>query len=475
MSTPSDPRPDDATPRSRRELRESAARGDSPETGRRVPVPPPVVAPAEANEATRALPIQQAEPTVVSASSLRDGNDGTGEERRARGRADVHGDGLTDMADLFSGEPVRPVDKQKKRRGRRRGCLWAFLIVLVILGAIAGAGAVVWNVYGEQIKSFMGVSEPLDYAAGQEGAETSIQISSGDTGRVISTTLFQAGVTKTDTAFYQYLVKSGKNPDFYPGVYRVHEKMTSAAALTALQDPANRLENSLLVREGDSTQTILPALAEVLGVDAKEVTAAAAKPKDFGVNASSLEGWLFPATYEFDKGTSVHDALQKMVDRMNQSLDQIGVPKDDRQRILTIASIVQREGRTDDFPKVARVIMNRLAPDNTETHGLLQMDSTVAYGVGKMHNGVVSTTDEDRANDNPYNTYLHPGLPAGPIASPGDAAITAALHPADGPWYYFVTVNLDTGETLFAKTYAEQEANEKKWHEWCAANPDSGC
>ena len=149
---------------------------------------------------------------------------------------------------------------------------------------------------------------------------------------------------------------------------------------------------------------------------------------------------------------------------------------DDRQRILTGAAIIEREARfPDDFYKVSRVIENRLAPSNQETFGKLEMDSTVQYGAGEMGSGSVSTSTEARNADNPWNTYMYPGLPAGPIANPGDRAIDAAMNPADGPWLYFVTVNLDTGETVFTTTYAEHQRAIEQWQAWCRDNPDSGC
>ena len=102
--------------------------------------------------------------------------------------------------------------------------------------------------------------------------------------------------------------------------------------------------------------------------------------------------------------------------------------------MLTVASIIQREARfEDDFYKVSRVIENRLDPSNQQTYGLLQMDSTAQYGYGEMHDGTVSSSQEALDDPNLWNTYIHPGLPVGPIANPGDVAIDAAMHPADGP------------------------------------------
>jgi UPF0755 protein len=102
------------------------------------------------------------------------------------------------------------------------------------------------------------------------------------------------------------------------------------------------------------------------------------------------------------------------------------------------------------------------------------MDSTAQYGVGE-DDGTVSSSENALTDDNPWNTYVHPGLPIGPISNPGDVAINAAMHPADGPWFYFVTVNLDTGETVFTSTIAEHERAREQWIQWCRDNPGSGC
>jgi UPF0755 protein len=85
--------------------------------------------------------------------------------------------------------------------------------------------------------------------------------------------------------------------------------------------------------------------------------------------------------------------------------------------------------------------------------------------------GNLTKAEYDRAKSSPYDSYANKGLPPGPIGNPGAAAIEAAAHPTEGPWFYFVTVNLDTGETLFATTLAEQHANEAKLQAWCAPNP----
>lgn len=384
------------------------------------------------------------------------------------------------LEDLFSGssstDELGDVPPPKNKRRRRIGGWIALGVVLVILGGIGAGGLWVWTTYEEQIRSVMGWEEPQDYEAGQATGEALLTISSGDVPSNISQSLYEAGVTKTPEAFYDHLIDTGQNPTFFPGVYRLQQRMTSAAALDMLQDPANKLENSALLREGLTVDQTLPILAEGLGLPLEDFTSAVDDPSQYGVSADSLEGWLFPAMYTFDPGITATGVIQAMVDRTVQSLDAAGVPEADRQRILTIASIIQREARfEEDFYRVSRVIENRMDPNNQETFGLLQMDSTAQYGYGEMHDGTVSSSAEALADDNPWNTYVNTGLPIGPIANPGDTAIDAAMHPADGDWLYFVTVNLDTGETVFTTNLADHNRAVAQWQDWCAANPDSGC
>jgi UPF0755 protein len=369
--------------------------------------------------------------------------------------------------------------KRKKDGSRGGGRVGGFVIlgiVVVLIGGLVTGGMWAWNQYGGKVREVMGWTEPIDYASGNAHGEATITINEGDSGMTVSTALAQAGVTKTPQAFYQMLVKSGKNPTFYPGVYKLKKEMTSAAALTSLEDPSSKLQNTALLREGLTEDQILKTLSDTLKIPIDQFQAAVAKPADYGVTASSLEGWLFPAQYTFGPGVTAQQVVKKMVDRTVQSLDKAGVPQADRQRILIIASIIQREARnSQDFYKVSRVIENRLQPNNKDTFGKLQMDSTAQYGYGQLHNGTASSSAEALKDPNPYNTYVHPGLPVGPISSPGDLAIDAAMHPADGAWMYFTTVNMDTGETVFSTTYADQEKAVQQMRTWCKANPNSGC
>jgi UPF0755 protein len=136
---------------------------------------------------------------------------------------------------------------------------------------------------------------------------------------------------------------------------------------------------------------------------------------------------------------------------------------------MIIASLVQAEGHPEDFDKVARVIYNRLDEQTWGgTYGYLQMDATINYALGKSD---INLTKEELQNtDSPFNTYRNPGLPPTPINSPGEAAMAAALNPADGDWLYYVTVNPDTGETKFTNDYDEFLRFKAEFSDWVKQN-----
>ncbi|MET0303932.1 MAG: endolytic transglycosylase MltG [Microbacteriaceae bacterium] len=459
-----------------------------------VPADPQPVAASRADDAVAAsgarpvIPVAPAEdPVAVDAGPAyaRTGavHDSAPEPRR---RATAGSPGLEDLfAGTASADDLGSTPPPPDKRKRRIGGWIALGVVLVILGGITAGGFYVWNTYEDKIREFMGWEEPKDFEAGLANGEAFLTIVSGDTGASISPKLFEAGVTKTDDAFYDYLVEENLNPPFVPGVFALQKQMTSEAALEAILDPANKRENTAQLREGLTLEQSLPLLAEGTGLPIEDFQAAVADPTVYGVpldaavaeaGGQPLEGWLFPATYTFDPGVTAQDVIQRLVNRTIESLDAAGVPVEDRQRILTIASIIQREARSEaDMQKVSTVIVNRMNPDNQQTFGLLQMDSTAQYGYGEMHDGTVSSSGEALDDDNPWNTYVRTGLPVGPIANPGDTAIASAMNPAEGDWMYFVTVNLDTGETVFTSNVDDHNRAVEQWRSWCRDNPDSGC
>jgi len=362
----------------------------------------------------------------------------------------------------------KPVKSKKRRRW-----LTATIVIVVILGLFGGGGAYVWFTFQPQVLKLLNMAEPNDYT-GQGTGSVTVSIKDGDIGSNVATTLYKAGVVKTSDAFYSLLLKTKPDPVFQPGVYSLKKQMSAKAALAALEDPKNKLARTVAIPEGTAEADILASVAKVTSIPLAELQAAAAAPATFGLpsEAKSLEGFLFPATYTFDPGVTAHDVLKTMVDRSFTALDADGVPAAARWKTVILASIVQKEAgpKPGDAGKVARVFQNRLAQGM-----LLQSDATVAYGAGVQR---VFTTDAERADAaNPYNTYVHQGLPVGPISNPGDVSIKAALNPTPGPWLYFVAVNLQTGDTTFSTTLAEQEAAVAQLQKWCkesAAN-DAYC
>ncbi len=359
-------------------------------------------------------------------------------------------------------------DTEPPRR-KRRWVPWVvapLVLLLVIGGGGAAAAFLIMPDWPTRIASYLDGPESLDYSGGGHG-QVDIVVQEGDIGSDIAVTLEQAGVTKTFDAFYSLLIAEG-DPSFQPGTYRLKEEMSARAALDALLDPASKLQNQVLVREGEIIASALATIAASTEIPIEELQAAAADWGSFGLppGAQSLEGYLYPATYTFDPGMNAHQALQMMVDRGLQELDNLGVPVEDRHRIVTFASLIQRESGPNipDMAKIARVFQNRL---DQGMH--LQSDASVSYGTGR-HDSVFTTNEERADASNPYNTYANPGLPAGPIGNPGADALNAAMHPADGSWLFFATVNLQTGETVFSTTIDEHDAAVRRLQEWCAAS-----
>ena len=356
---------------------------------------------------------------------------------------------------------------RRGRSGKRRG----LLITLISAGSVvllAGTGGAL---YATGVLDSIISPGPADFEGSGTGS-VSFTISEGDIGEDIAMNLYEQGVTASFESFYDLLLKTEPAPTFVPGVFMLKEKMSAAAALEALLDPNNVQVDTVAIPEGTSEARIIELIAEATGIPIADIQAEASDVASFGVPAEApkLEGFLFPATYTFTPGTSARDILQTMVDRCFQALDDAGVAPEDRFKIITMASLIQKEaGVAEDFPKVSRVFWNRL-DENLWSSGLLESDATVAYGAGVKR---VETTVAERADEsNPYNTYVHPGPLYAPISNPGDVAINAALNPVEGPWFYFVCVNYETGETIFSTTADEHAAAVEIWGQWLLENPE---
>ena len=380
-----------------------------------------------------------------------------------------------DTAIFGEPEPEGPRRRRRPRekRGKGRGLLTILLAVVLVGGAAIAAVTVLKPLVSSMVGGG-GSSEGEDFAGPGEGNVT-VTVKQGDSGEDIATTLKAAGVVKSRTA---YLDASAADPQLsakiQAGAYTLRKGMKASDAFTMLTDPANRAVDRQTIPEGLWASEIIPRLSKATGVPVKEYQAALKKPASLGLPEAAngkIEGYLFPSSYEFDKGTPAATQLKTMVAMTLAELKKAGVKPEDYTRILTVASIIEGEVNGDaDRAKVARVIENRLDDPNGPTVGRLQMDSTVHYIEQKR--GRAGTSDKARNSDSPYNTYKVKGLPPGPINNPGAASIEAAAHPADGPWFYFVAVNPSTGETKFAVTAAQHAKNVQEFNTWCSEHKD---
>ncbi|MGV8913488.1 MAG: endolytic transglycosylase MltG [Rhodoglobus sp.] len=363
------------------------------------------------------------------------------------------------------------VDPPRPPRRKRR--LWLIIGLPILLLALVGAAgsAYAWANYEEKIREVLGWELTNDFEGSGNGEEIIFTVNSGDIGSDIARSLHDAGVTMSYTAFYNLLLAQESDPAFFPGNYALQGEMSAQAALDALLDPANKVTDRLLITEGTTLPDALEIISGTTGIALADVQAASEDLAHFGLPAEaiSLEGYLFPATYDLEGGQDPYAVLDLMVNTMYEKLDSAGVAVEDRYRILTMAALVQREAgpNTDDFYKISRVFYNRL-----DQGILLQSDATVAYGTGNLH--TVWTTDAERADaSNPYNTYANPGLPVGPIGLPGELAIDAAINPVAGDWLFFVPINLATGETVFTTNVDDHEAAAQRLRDWCAESDEN--
>jgi UPF0755 protein len=336
--------------------------------------------------------------------------------------------------------------------------LTAIGLVILALGA-----SMAWNF----VQALTPESTEIDDYPGAGQGQVQIIVNEGDDGTAIAATLFENGVIASTEAF---LLETYANPDaarrIQPGYYVLQKEMKAEYALGALLDTDRKLEVLITIPEGWRETKILERIASVTNYSIEEVEAIAADTESLGLPDEAnglLEGWLFPATYRFNPGVTPGEVLSQMIETTVSTLEGEGVPRDQWLTILTIASIVEREAGLDaDRPLISGVIKNRL------DRGMrLEMDSTVKYIAPSEG---VFTSDEDRNLNNPYNTYLVTGLPPGPIASPGLASIEAAVTPESHSYLFFVTINLDTGETRYATTYTEHLKNVQLLRDWQAAN-----
>lgn len=329
--------------------------------------------------------------------------------------------------------------------------------------AVAGGLALVAVAVAYGVHQVVGQpDEAPDFSGGGSGTVT-IEITPGASAAEIGETLEHAGVVASAQSFVEQVITRSKESGLHPGRYTLRRRMAAESALDLLLSPASRVVRTVTVPEGLRTSEVLRTLADRTGIPLKDFAEAVAEPRRLRLPAyaeGTAEGFLFPATYEIEPGMTAVDLLRKMTARFRVAAAKVKLEElAPRVRLtpkqaVTVASIVQAEGGVPaDYPKIARVVYNRLARG-----AKLEMDSTVNYALNR-HTLKVST--QDTRVDSPYNTYARPGLPPGPIGNPGESALAAALHPAEGTWYWFVTTDPRRKITKFT----DKEAEFRKYRE----------
>lgn len=368
------------------------------------------------------------------------------------------------MTSLLDQEPEQ---RSKTALKSGRGCLAA----LVALAVLVVGGFFAWQKGSAYVENAL--STP-DYTNPKGVKDIRVTVPDGATLTSIGVQLEKVDVIKSTKAFKKAIGEFDGQPTVQAGNYKMRTQLPAATALHRLTTPQTyRIRKQIQILEGMRLSQQIAALAKETKIPTKNFRVALAKPQTLGLPSyakNKPEGFLFPDTYELTNTASATAVLKQMTGRFGQVSDEIDLEgrakamKMSPLEIVIVASIIEAEvNREEDRPKVARVLYNRL------NKGMkLQLDSTVLYAVHKS--GKLTTTDADRANKSAYNTYVHAGLPPGPIAAPGKQALQAAANPTPGGWYYWVAVNPDTGETKFAKNKAEHDRYVREFQAWCQAH-----
>ena len=368
-----------------------------------------------------------------------DGGGGGRRGRGGRGRGGQRG-----------GKPRRP------RRARSKvAFVAAILAAALVLGAVAD--------YGYQRYQSWHNGRYGDYSGAGFGTVHFV-VPPGASLSALGPQLMKAGVIMEVRPFDSAASGASNAGNLQPGVYLLHHHMSAADAVTYLLNVKNRIKDQVTITEGMRASAIAGLLAKQTHLPVSQFTEIIDHPPaSLGIpswsEGKTAEGFLFPDTYTLLPHESALTILKTMVSEFNTQVAKINLIGEAHKvfttpwHALIVASMVQAEaGQPSDFGKISRVAWNRLGK-----HMLLEFDSTVFYAMGTY--GTAATGAQTKFKS-PYNTYLHTGLPPGPIGNPGVAAIQAAVHPTKGGWLYFIT---DTRKKPYITHFTDSLAKLQEW------------
>ncbi|SFL65056.1 endolytic transglycosylase MltG [Salibacterium qingdaonense] len=364
-------------------------------------------------------------------------------------------------------------EKEKQARIVRK----IILITLAVLVTLAAAAA---------IGGWLYISSSLKPVDEDSEEQVSVEIPIGSNASDIGSILEDADVIKNGTVF-QYYVRYKNEQGFQAGMYELSPSMNIDSIIDQLKEGTMMKEASFsfTVPEGTWYEDIVQTMAEAGPHDVEEIKTKLADEEylnqlieEYDALTETvlneeirypLEGYLFPATYEFvDENASIEEIAARMIEQTEEIMVEFSEQVEESDytfhELLTLASIVEREARQkEDRPKIAGVLFNRL-----EEGMRLEVDPTVSYAMGE-HNYM--TSSEDLQTDSPFNTYQHTGIPPGPIASPGRSSLKAVMNPEDNNYLFFYA--RPGGEVIYNEKYEDhREVQEQYRQEWVEAREE---
>jgi UPF0755 protein len=343
------------------------------------------------------------------------------------------------------------VRRQRRLRGKF-ATIAAILAGALVLGAVAD--------YGYERVAAWHKTRYGDYT-GLGSGQVRFTVPAGAALSALGPQLMQAGVIMEVRPYDSAAAAAPNGSHLQPGIYLLHKHMSSALAVQWLLSSAHRSSNQITLIEGLRAVRIAQLLAKQSGLPVSQFTQIIDHPPaSLGLPSwaagKTAEGFLFPDTYTLAPKMTALQILQMMVTEFKRQVAAVNLVGEAHNvfttpwHALIVGSMIQAEaGSVSDFGKISRVVWNRL-----KTGMKLQFDSTIFYAMGTY--GTYAKTLQQRNFNSPYNTYLHAGLPPGPIGNPGIAAIQAAIHASHGPWLYFIAdTNVKPPVTKFTASYSQ--------------------
>ena len=350
----------------------------------------------------------------------------------------------------------------KKRRRKRKSLLNRFLMLILHILFVALASVLLGSFGWMLFSDFCSFNCPIP--------DTTIQVTSSDNIDTIADKLEDAGLIQYKWFFKLYAGFTGAEDEIAIGAYTLNGDMDYHALVAGMRSTSASVSDDTVqvtIPEGYTVAQTIAVLAKN-GVNTEEALLEAARTADFDYSfidndsedISRLEGYLFPDTYEFYVNERPASALNRLIKNFNRKMDDdlLAAAAErgyDLHKIVTIASLIEKETDGTDQARIASVIFNRLEGegDKAGTYGLLQVDASLLYAL-PGHTGAI--TQSDLQTNSPYNLYQNAGLPPTPIANPGLAAIEGALQPEETNYYYYALGK--DGKHHFFATYNEHLA-----------------